>query len=150
MVFIHPVIMRDVLSGDNYTRQKYNKLKYAQSASNISRRGIIRNGATVFPDNISRDLIKKMTPEQKKEIIIKEQQQRVLAHQQKLRRAKMAQQRKAAMMQAQQRGTNAKPAQKVRNLPQRLKNVVPQRRSATSVINKQPELSDDLLNGIEY
>ena len=27
MVFIHPVIMRDVLSGDSYTRQKYNKLK---------------------------------------------------------------------------------------------------------------------------
>jgi len=148
MVFIHPVIMRDVLSGDHYTRQKYNKLKYAQSQSNISRRGLLKGGATVFPQDIKRDLVKKLTPEQKRQIIIREQQQRVLAHQQKIRRAKMEQQRRAALKQAQRNpATNYRAkAQAVRTLPQRLKNVVPQRRA----LKKQDTRSDNLLNGIEY
>lgn len=99
MVFIHPVIMRDVLSGDSYTRQKYNKLKAAQADTNITKRGLLKQRATAFPANIRRDLIKKMTPEQKKQLIIREQQQRVLAHQRKIRQAKLAQQEKNRMHQ---------------------------------------------------
>ncbi len=139
MVFIHPVIMRDVLSGDEYTRQKYNKLKYAQSISNIANRGLLKNGASVFPENIRRDLVKKLTPAQKKQIIIREQKQRVLAHQRKIRQARlnqqqtnrMAQQRRAASAQARTRTPlKARPVtpqrrQAIKSMPQRLRNIVP-------------------------
>ena len=139
MVFIHPVIMRDVLSGDEYTRQKYNKLKYAQSISNIANRGLLKKGASVFPENIRRDLVKKLTPAQKKQIIIREQKQRVLAHQRKIRQARlnqqqtnrMAQQRRAAGAQARTRTPlKTRPVtpqrrQAIKSMPQRLRNIVP-------------------------
>ncbi len=146
MVFIHPVIMRDVLSGDEYTRQKYNKLKYAQTASNISKRGLLKSGASVFPKNINRDLLRKLTPAQKKQIIRREQQQRVLAHQRKIRQAKLqqqksnrlAQQRRAAAMQANNRSTAvvANPRlrrQSVQAMPNRLRNIVPRTRAQKPV-----------------
>ena len=146
MVFIHPVIMRDVLSGDEYTRQKYNKLKYAQSSSKIANRGLLKSGASVFPDNIKRDLVKKLTPAQKKQIIIREQQQRVLAYKQKIRQAKldqqnrnrMKQQRRAANIQARKRApvVNARPVAReksIKAMPQRLRNIVPRTKAKRPV-----------------
>ena len=146
MVFIHPVIMRDVLSGDEYTRQKYNKLKYAQSSSKIANRGLLKSGASVFPDNIKRDLVKKLTPAQKKQIIIREQQQRVLAYKQKIRQAKldqqnrnrMNQQRRAANIQARKRApvVNARPVAReksIKAMPQRLRNIVPRTKAKRPV-----------------
>ncbi len=158
MVFIHPVIMRDVLSGDEYTRQKYNKLKYAQSASNIANRGLLKSGASVFPENIRRDLVRKLTPAQKKQIIIREQQQRVLAHQRKIRQARleqqkasrMAQQRRAAGIQARTRrplanNNRAATAQRINSIkamPQRLRNVVPRTKSRKPVNNRFGDVFD--------
>jgi len=154
MVFIHPVIMRDVLSGDEYTRQKYNKLKYAQSSSNIANRGLLKSGASVFPENIRRDLVKKLTPAQKKQIIIREQKQRVLAHQRKIRQARlnqqqanrMAQQRRAAGVQTRARAPavrrtpalRARPVtpqrrQAIKAMPQRLRNIVPRTKAKQPV-----------------
>lgn len=137
MVFIHPVIMRDVLSGDNYTRQKYNKLKQAQTDSGSTKRGLFRTGANKFPDDIRRNVTKHLTAAQKKQIIIREQQQRVLAHQAKIRKAKMEQQQRAAAKQAQIRaarnGTRIQPIainKQVNPMPPRLKNIIPQRRQA--------------------
>ena len=78
-----------------------------------------------------------MTPAQKKQIIIREQQQRVLAHQAKIRKAKMEQQRRAAAKQAQilaarngQRVRTMATGNQTQTMPQRLRNVVPQRRQA--------------------
>ncbi|MGB1311399.1 MAG: type II secretion system secretin GspD [Leucothrix sp.] len=51
MVFIHPMIMRDGMSGDVYTSQKYNRLVGAQDQSNILNRGILNRGAEPFPLN---------------------------------------------------------------------------------------------------
>jgi len=48
MVFIHPVIMRDVLSGDEYTRQKYSKLRHAQDLSKVTKRGILKDKAAKY------------------------------------------------------------------------------------------------------
>lgn len=131
MVFIHPVIMRDVLSGDSYTRQKYNKLKAAQAETNITKRGLLKQRAKAFPANIRRDLIKKMTPEQKKQLIIREQQQRVLAHKRKIQQAKLAQQQKNRMHQqriAAARQAKNQPAVKPsRAIPARLQNVMPRK-----------------------
>ncbi len=134
MVFIHPVIMRDVLSGDSYTRQKYNKLKGAQTETNILKRGLLKERATAFPADIRRDLIKKMTPEQKKQLIIREQQQRVLAHQRKIQQAKLAQQKKNRMLQqrraaAQQAKTRPVVTSPAINVPARLQNVIPSKRN---------------------
>ena len=137
MVFIHPVIMRDVLSGDHYTRQKYNKLRKAQVDSAVIKRGILAQKAEVFPTNIKRNLVQHLTPAQKKQIIIREQQQRVLAHNRKIRQGKLAQQEKNRM--AQQRRASAiqaknrpvvqpyNPAGK--NIPDRLRNVMPPKRN---------------------
>ena len=148
MVFIHPVIMRDVLSGDEYTRQKYNKLKYAQSTSNIANRGLLKSGASVFPENIRRDLAKKLTPAQKKQIIIREQKLRVLAHQRKIREARlnqqqanrMAQQRRAAGTQARKRAPAVRTRQvtpqrrqSIKAMPQRLRNIVPRTKAKQPV-----------------
>ena len=134
MVFIHPVIMRDVLSGDSYTHQKYNKLKQAQVDTNILKRGMLKEKASPFPADIRRNLIKKMTPEQKKQLIIREQQQRVLAHQRKIQQAKLAQQKKNRMLQqrraaAQQAKNRPVTIAPVRNLPARLQNVIPPKRN---------------------
>jgi general secretion pathway protein D len=51
MVFIHPMIMRDGMSGDYYTSQKYNRLVNTQQQSNILNRGLLDQNAAVFPAN---------------------------------------------------------------------------------------------------
>ncbi|MCK5665978.1 MAG: hypothetical protein KAI17_20960, partial [Thiotrichaceae bacterium] len=126
MVFIHPVIMRDVLSGDNYTRQKYKRLKSAQVETNIMKRGLLKERATQFPADIRRDLVQKMTPEQKKQLIIREQQERVLAYNRRIEQAKLAQQEKNRMLQ--QRRAAAQQAKKRpvvdTPIPSRLQNVI--------------------------
>lgn len=133
MVFIHPVIMRDVLSGDHYTRQKYSKLKRAQAQTNVTRRGLLKDKVKAFPDDIRRDLVRKMTPEQKKELIIREQQQRVLAYNRKIQQGKLAQQKQNRMIQ--QRRAAALQAQKrpvvnqTRAVPARLQNVISPKRN---------------------
>lgn len=125
MVFIHPVIMRDVLSGDEYTRQKYSKLRAIQSASNVTNRGILADKASKFPANLKSGLTQKLTAAQKKQIIIREQQQRVREYNERIRQDKMQQQRRAADIQARRRGQAT--AAKVNQLPvpARLKNVMP-------------------------
>ena len=156
MVFIHPVIMRDVLSGDSYTRQKYNKLKRAQVDTRSTKRGLLYPAANKFPDNIRGNVVSKMTAAQKKRIIIREQQQRVLAHQNKIKQARMEQQRKAAAKQAQRRGVVARPTAAtrpapVRKMPQRLRNIVPQKRNAPA--QKQQgafQSGDGFINGIAF
>ena len=132
MVFIHPVIMRDVLSGDHYTRQKYSKLKHAQSISNITRRGILKDKAAEFPSNLKRDLVQHLTPEQKQQIIAREQKQRVLAYNNRIQQEKMAQQQRAAAIQARRNGS-AKRKTSSRAIPQRLKNVMPVKRNTSPV-----------------
>lgn len=126
MVFIHPVIMRDVLSGDNYTKQKYSKLKDSQYISKVTKRGILEDKAKKFPENIKRDLIKHLTPEQKKQIIIREQQQRVREYNERIRKEKMAQQKRAAALQARRNKANTQ--KPTTNIPARLENVMPQKR----------------------
>ena len=137
MVFIHPVIMRDVLSGDFYTRQKYNKLRKAQVQSAITKRGILAQRAAPFPANMKRDLVQHLTPAQKKQIILREQRQRVLAHNRKIQQARVAQQEKNRM--AQQRRASAVQAKNRpvvqpynpagKNIPDRLRNVMPPKRN---------------------
>jgi len=51
MVFIHPMIMRDGMSGDVYTSQKYSKLVGAQDQSNVLNRGLLNRQAAEFPIN---------------------------------------------------------------------------------------------------
>lgn len=51
MVFIHPMIMRDGMSGDIYTRQKYNRLVGAQDQSDVLNRGLLDKRAAAFPVN---------------------------------------------------------------------------------------------------
>ncbi len=134
MVFIHPMIMRDVLSGDHYTHQKYSKLKRAQSLSNITNRGILKEKAAKFPADLRRDLAQKLTPAQKRQIIIREQQQRELEYKNRIQQAKMAQQRKAAALLAKRNGVT--PAGRVQpqtpvakmKIPDRLKQVMPVKR----------------------
>ncbi len=136
MVFIHPVIMRDVLSGDSYTRQKYNKLRRSQQETRISKRGLLPGGGKQFPANLRSGLVRKMTQAQKKQIIIQEQKQRVLAHQRKIRQAKLAQQQSRKIRMAQQQRASAiqattRPTVKgasAQSMPQRMQNVMPQRR----------------------
>jgi len=137
MVFIHPVIMRDVLSGDYYTRQKYNKLRKAQVQSAITKRGILAQKAAPFPANMKRDLVKHLTPAQKKQIILREQRQRVLVHNRKIQQARaaqqeknrMAQQRRASAVQAKNRPV-VQPYNPVgKNIPERLRNVIPPKRN---------------------
>ena len=138
MVFIHPVIMRDVLSGDSYTRQKYNKLKRIQSASNITKRGILKDKAVPFPSDLKSGLTQNLTAAQKKQIIIREQQQRVLEYNNRIKQDKMAQQRRAAELQARRNGTVpvARQSSKVvKQMPARLQNVIPKRRK--DIINDE-------------
>ncbi len=136
MVFIHPVIMRDVLSGDHYTRQKYNKLRKAQVDSAVTRRGILSQKAAVFPTNIKRGLVQHLTQAQKKQIIIREQQQRVLAHNRKIQQGRLAQQEKNRMVQQRRASAvQAKSRPEVRpynpsgKIPDRLRNVMPPKRN---------------------
>ncbi|PWQ98353.1 type II secretion system secretin GspD [Leucothrix arctica] len=51
MVFIHPVIMRDVLSADSYTLEKYNDIRGIQRNSDLTSRGTGDIRAKQFPDN---------------------------------------------------------------------------------------------------
>lgn len=130
MVFIHPVIMRDVLSGDNYTSQKYNKLKHAQRVSNVTKRGILKQKAKEFPSDLKRGFVKHLSAEQKKQIIAREQQQRVLEYNNRIENERMSQQKRAAAIQAKRRGvTIAPPNPASKALPNRLKNVMPTKRS---------------------
>jgi len=131
MVFIHPVIMRDVLTGDAYTRQKYNKLKNVQSASNVTRRGILDDKAAKFPNDLKNSLTQNLTAEQKKQIIIREQQQRVLEYNNRIRQDKMEQQKRAAEIQVRRNGTqpaNTQIRTIQKQIPARLQNVIPKRR----------------------
>jgi len=131
MVFIHPVIMRDVLSGDEYTRQKYSKLRNIQSASNVTKRGILADKATKFPTNLKSGLIQNLTAEQKKQMIIRQQQQRVLEYNNRIRQDKMEQQRRAAAVRARRSDKKAvaNPNSRViQRVPARLQNVMPKKR----------------------
>lgn len=49
MVFIHPMIMRDVLTADSFTMQKYNNLRGAQGDSRVAERGSGTRIAADFP-----------------------------------------------------------------------------------------------------
>ncbi len=141
MVFIHPVIMRDVLTGDEYTRQKYSKLKNVQSASNVTRRGILADKAAKFPSNLKNNLTNNLTAEQKKQIIIRQQQQRVAEYNNRIRQEKMAQQRRAAALQARRNGQvplATAPAKVQQRMPARLQNVIPKKRKNT-YISDDPE-----------
>ena len=51
MVFIHPVIMRDVLSADSYTLEKYNDIRGIQRNSDMTTRGTGNIRAKQFPDH---------------------------------------------------------------------------------------------------
>ena len=139
MVFIHPVIMRDVLSGDSYTRQKYNKLRRSQNDARITKRGLLPRAGKAFPANLRNTLVSKMTQAQKKQIIIQEQKQRVFVHQRKIRQAKidqqkrnkMAQQARASRVQEKTRPTVHNVRNKnIKAMPQRIRNVIPRRRGS--------------------
>ena len=134
MVFIHPSIMRDVLTADNYTRQKYNKLRHVQATSNVTKRGILQEKAEKFPSNLRRDLVQHLTPEQKQQIIVREQQQRELEYNNRIKQEKMAQQRRAAEIQARRKGTVRPTANTtIQAIPQRLQNVMPAKRNTLPV-----------------
>lgn len=143
MVFIHPVIMRDVLSGDSYTRQKYNKLREVQASSNVTRRGILQDKAARFPADLKRDLTRPLTAAQKKEIIRREQEQRVRAYNNRIRQHKMEQQKRAAELQARRNGTykaktktNSQQVQQQKHaMPARLQNVIPKKRKTFSTFD---------------
>ena len=51
MVFIHPMIMRDVLTADSFTMQKYSDLRGAQVESRIYERGSDSRVAAAFPED---------------------------------------------------------------------------------------------------
>ena len=51
MVFIHPMIMRDVLTADSFTMQKYNNLRGAQIDSRVYQRGSGSRMAAEFPND---------------------------------------------------------------------------------------------------
>lgn len=138
MVFIHPVIMRDVLTADSYTQQKYNKLKYAQDKSRVDTRGILKQKATVFPENLRSGFINKQTPQSLK------QQQRKQAQINSQPQAKMAQQRNAAQksrFRMQQAASNKAVSRKTPVRPK----VVPKSRNKKERASQQV---DDFLNGI--
>ncbi len=50
MVFIHPVILRDVQTADEYTRRKYGFFRARQLDADIVNRGLIKDSAGVIPD----------------------------------------------------------------------------------------------------
>ena len=133
MVFIHPVIMRDVLTGDEYTRQKYSKLRNVQSASNVTRRGILKEKAAKFPADLRSGFTRPLTAAQKKQIIIREQQQRELEYKNRIQQSKMDQQRSAAEIQARRSGRPLAVSPKTKaiqqQVPARLRNVMPKKRS---------------------
>ena len=64
MIFIHPVILRDVLSATGYTREKYSKLRRSQQVSKVTSRGILKKKASAFPSRLEDLTVQKMTPAQ--------------------------------------------------------------------------------------
>ncbi len=64
MIFIHPVILRDVLSARGYTREKYNKIRQAQQQSRVTSRGLLKQKATPLPARLESITTQKMTPAQ--------------------------------------------------------------------------------------
>ena len=65
MIFIHPIIMRDVLSADGYTREKYSDIRHAQKKSKVTTRGILnKHKAIPFPKSLKSITTQKMTPQQ--------------------------------------------------------------------------------------
>ena len=64
MIFIHPVILRDVLNATGYTREKYNKIRHAQQASKVTSRGLLKQKASSLPARLENITTQKMTPAQ--------------------------------------------------------------------------------------
>ncbi|MEH6456327.1 MAG: type II secretion system secretin GspD [Cocleimonas sp.] len=128
MVFIHPVIMRDVLSGDEYTRQKYSKLRNIQTASKITSRGILTDKASTFPADLKRDLTQSLTPEQKKQMNVRQQQQRELEYNNRIKQHKMQQQSRAAEIHARRNAKTSATKAIQHRVPARLQNVMPKKR----------------------
>lgn len=146
MVFIHPVIMRDVLTADNYTRQKYNKLKYVQNKSKVDTRGILKEKAKVFPDDLRNEFVNKLTPQQLRQQQIKKKQTNSQPQ------GKMMQQRSAAQQARFRMQKGASTTTAKRNTAKR----VPTKKRAAPR-KKNPNLDnkaradkqvDDFLNGI--
>ncbi|MGI9228207.1 MAG: hypothetical protein ACR2PU_05390, partial [Gammaproteobacteria bacterium] len=50
MVFIHPVIIRDEAVGNIATNAKYKYMQARQLDAKLDERGLIKEGATLFPD----------------------------------------------------------------------------------------------------
>ena len=172
MVFIHPVIMRDVLSADSYTRQKYNKLRRIQHKSGVNKRGILKEKADLFPNNIKNEFIKKLTPQQLKQQQKRQQQlnkQRSIQARAGSPQSRMTQQQRAAAQQSNYR-TPEKQAPKAMNRATRQQNALKQsafgartgstskRRSSAPHIpmnkaqaprSKQQQQVDAFLDGIE-
>jgi general secretion pathway protein D len=64
MIFIHPVILRDVATATGYTREKYNKIRRAQKKSRVTSRGLLKEKATPLPRRLESITTQKMTPAQ--------------------------------------------------------------------------------------
>ena len=64
MIFIHPVILRDVLTAKGYTHEKYNKLRRAQQRSRVTSRGLLKKKASPLPARLEDLTVQKMTPAQ--------------------------------------------------------------------------------------
>ncbi|MCK5896625.1 MAG: hypothetical protein KAG20_07455, partial [Cocleimonas sp.] len=64
MIFIHPVILRDVASSTGYAREKYSKIRRAQRDSKVTTRGILKKKATPLPARMEDLTVQKMTPAQ--------------------------------------------------------------------------------------
>ena len=64
MIFIHPVILRDVLSATGYTREKYSKIRRAQQNSRVTSRGLLKQKAPPLPARLESITTQKMTPAQ--------------------------------------------------------------------------------------
>ena len=172
MVFIHPVIMRDVLSADSYTRQKYNKLRHIQHKSGVDKRGILKEKPDLFPNDLKNTFVKKMTPQQLKQQQRRQQQynrQRQIQARSARPRSnvnKMSQQQRAAQQQSQYRAPKRQAPQAV-NRATLQQNAAKQRAfgSRTSITQKkqaapraaapskvqpsQQQQVDDFLDGIQ-
>ncbi|RVU84048.1 type II secretion system protein GspD [Leucothrix sargassi] len=68
MVFIHPVIMRDVLTANNYTLEKYSDIRGIQRNSGIESRGKDNIRARQFPDDPSSLLAQGTTTERQQQL----------------------------------------------------------------------------------
>ena len=64
MIFIHPVILRDVATATGYTREKYSKIRRAQKDSRVTSRGLLKEKATPLPARLEGITTQKMTSAQ--------------------------------------------------------------------------------------